>query len=55
MLLDGIIVAVVVAGAVAYLAWSLIPRRRKAPIACGGCAKSSEHREVSPVRTPGSR
>jgi hypothetical protein len=39
MNLDSIIVAVVVAGAAAYLAWSLRPRRRRAPAPCGACPK----------------
>lgn len=41
MILDSVIVAVVVAAAVAYLAWSLRPRRRRAPAACAACPKSA--------------
>jgi hypothetical protein len=45
MLLDTVIVAIVVAGAVAYLAWSFRPRRRAARTACGACAQSASHRQ----------
>jgi len=52
MLLDTIIVAVVVAGAVAYLCWSLVPKRKKRTLpACSGCAQSADHRSPVPVRT----
>jgi hypothetical protein len=52
MLLDAVIVAIVVAGAVLYLAWSFRPRRaqRTAP-ACGACARSAAHKQAVPVRT----
>jgi hypothetical protein len=51
MILDTIIVAVVVAGAVAYLAWSLVPKRSKRTLpACSGCAQS-EAPKPAPVRT----
>ena len=44
MLLDSVIVAIVVAGAVAYLAWAFRPRRRAArlPAACSGCAQHKQ-------------
>jgi hypothetical protein len=47
MLLDTVIVAIVVAGAVAYLAWSFRPRRRavRAPSGCGACAQSASHKQ----------
>jgi hypothetical protein len=53
MVLDYVIVAVVVAGAVAYLAWTFRPRRaqRTATPACSGCAQSSAHKQSAPVRT----
>jgi hypothetical protein len=43
-MLDTVIVAIVVAGAVAYLAWSVWPRRRAArlPAACSGCAQHKQ-------------
>ena len=42
MILDSIIVAVVVAGAVAFLVWNLRPRRRPAPSTCAACPKTIE-------------
>jgi len=47
MVLDTVIVAIVVAGAVAYLAWTFRPRRRAArpSSACGACAQSASHRQ----------
>ena len=47
MLLDTVIVAIVVAGAVLYLAWSFRPRRQAARStpACGGCAQSTSQRQ----------
>jgi Flp pilus assembly protein CpaB len=52
MVLDTIIVAVVVAGAAAYLAWSLVPKRAKRTLpACSGCAQAESHRQAVPVRT----
>lgn len=51
MILDSIIVAVVVAGAVAYLAWNFRPRRRPAPAPCAACPKTGETRQAVPVRT----
>ncbi len=43
-MLDSIIVAIVVAGPVAYLAWSFRPRRRAArlPASCSGCAQHKQ-------------
>jgi hypothetical protein len=43
-MIDSIIVAVVVAGAVAYLVWNFRPRRRAAPAPCAACPKTSEAR-----------
>lgn len=40
-MLDVIIVAVVVGGAVAYLAWSFIPHRRRPTPPCAACTHSS--------------
>jgi hypothetical protein len=52
MSLDSIIVAVVVAAAVAYLAWSFRPRRTQRTMpACSGCAQSSAPKQAVPVRT----
>ena len=52
MVLDYIIVGVVVAGAVAYLAWSLRPRRSKRALpACSGCAHTAPQKSSVPVRT----
>jgi hypothetical protein len=51
MVLDTIIVAVVVAGAVAYLAWSLVPKRKRTLPACSGCAQSEAPKPPVPVRT----
>jgi len=52
MVLDTVIVAVVVAGAVAYLVWAFRPKRsaRTAP-ACGACSQSAAHKQAVPVRT----
>ena len=51
-MLDAIIVGIVVAGAVLYLAWSLRPRRsQRAAVACGACARVGETRQAVPVRT----
>ena len=47
MVIDSIIVGVVVAAAVAYLAWTFIPRRRKAAASCGACPRT----DAAPVRT----
>jgi hypothetical protein len=46
-MLDTVIVAIVVAGAILYLAWSFRPRRQaaKSTPACGGCAQSASHRQ----------
>ena len=53
MVLDTVIVAIVVAGAVAYLAWAFRPKRarRTAPVACGACAQSAAPKGAVPVRT----
>lgn len=51
MVLDTVIVAVVVAGAVAYLAWSLRPKRKRTLPACSGCAQSEVSKPSIPVRT----
>ena len=40
MVIDSIIVGVVVAAAVAYLAWTFIPRRRKPVASCAACPKN---------------
>ena len=37
MTLDAIVVTLVVGGAVAYLAWTFLPHRRKTPPACAAC------------------
>ena len=52
-MLDTVIVAVVVAGAVLYLAWTFVPKRSKRTLpACSGCAQESAHKPVAaPVRT----
>ena len=51
-MLDAVIVAIVVAGAVAYLAWSFRPKRAQRTMpACSGCAQSSAHKQAVPVRT----
>jgi hypothetical protein len=42
MILDGMIVAVVVASAVAYLVWHFLPRR-KAPSPCAACPAKGRH------------
>jgi hypothetical protein len=52
--LDWIIVTAVVGGAVAYLAWSFIPHKRKTPVACAACTTHSPSKQTAPVRTPGS-
>jgi hypothetical protein len=41
MVIDSIIVGIVVTAAVAYLAWTLVPRRRKAPAACAACSRKT--------------
>ena len=53
MVLDAIIVALVVGGAVAYLAWTFRPRRSKrtAMPACSGCAQATSPKQAVPVRT----
>jgi hypothetical protein len=43
-MLDTVIVAIVVAGAVAYLAWSFWPRRRAARTA-PGCSACAQHKQ----------
>ena len=51
-MLDTVIVAVVVAGAVLYLAWTFRPRRSKRTLpACSGCAQETAHKQAVPVRT----
>jgi hypothetical protein len=52
MILDYVIVGVVVAAAVAYLAWSFRPKRSKRALpACSGCAQSAAPKAAVPVRT----
>ena len=51
-MLDTVIVAVVVAGAVLYLVWTFMPKRSKRTLpACSGCAQESAHKQSVPVRT----
>jgi uncharacterized membrane protein YccC len=52
-MIDAVIVGIAVAGAVAYLAWTLVPRRRAARTlaSCGACARSSGPTPAAPVRT----
>jgi hypothetical protein len=52
-MLDMIVVAVVVGGAVAYLAWSFIPHRRQPTPPCAACTHSSPKKAADAVRTPG--
>jgi len=47
MVIDSIIVGIAVTAAVAYLAWSFLPRRRKASAPCAACPRT----EAAPVRT----
>lgn len=42
MILDSIIVAVVIAGAAAFLVWNLRPRRRRSAAPCAACPKIVE-------------
>lgn len=51
MIIDSIIVGVVVAAAVAYLAWNFRPRRRTASAPCAACPRTNETRQAVPVRT----
>ena len=52
MVLDAVVVSVVVAGAVAYLAWAFRPKRSKRALpACSGCAQSAAPKQAVPVRT----
>jgi hypothetical protein len=52
MILDYVIVGVVVAAAVAYLAWTFRPRRARPKMpACSGCAQSEVPKSAVPVRT----
>lgn len=41
-MLDWIIVTAVVVAAVAYLAWSFIPHKRKAPLPCAACTHTEK-------------
>jgi len=50
--LEGIIVTLVVGGAVAYLAWSFFPHRRKSPAACAACTHADSRPAPAPVRPP---
>jgi len=52
-MLDWIIVTVVVGAALAYLAWSFIPHKRKAPLPCAACTHDSPVKQATPVRPPG--
>ena len=49
-MLDSIIVAVVVAGAVGYLVWSFIPRKNRKPTPCAACPRAEEHHPVVLVK-----
>lgn len=52
MVIDSIIVAVVVAGAAAYLAWNFRPRRRAAAASpCAACPRTRDVRQAVPERT----
>lgn len=53
MTLDAIVVTLVVGGAVAYLAWSFLPHRRKKPAACAACTHGEA--KAAPVKAPGSQ
>jgi hypothetical protein len=49
-MLDWIIVAVVVGGAVAYLAWSFIPHRRQPTPPCAACTTHAPAKSVEKAR-----
>ena len=49
-MLDIIIVAVVVGGALAYLAWSFIPHRRQPTAPCAACTQHTPVKPVVPVQ-----
>lgn len=54
MTLDAVVVTLVVGGAVAYLAWTFVPHRRKTPPACAACTHADSRPASAPVRPPGS-
>jgi hypothetical protein len=53
-MVDLIIVAIVVGAAVAYLAWSFIPHRRRPIPPCAACTQHAPEKPVAPLRPPGS-
>lgn len=55
MSLDAIVVTLVVGGAVAYLAWSFVPRKKKALPACAACVHDEGRPVSAPVKSPPSR
>ncbi len=50
-MLDGVIVAVVVSSAVAYLVWMVLPRKGRKPAPCAACPRVEEHHRAVPVKT----
>ena len=51
-MLDAIIVTVVVACAVGYLVWSLVPRKNRKPAPCAACPRVEQHHPVVLVKRP---
>jgi hypothetical protein len=50
-MLDGMIVTVVVASAVFYLVWMVVPRKGRKPAPCAACPRSESHHQAIPVKT----